>query len=140
MWRTKRLRISRSQMQKDLALIQSFTVKYTQIVKIKFIYSGINGWQHLGVVHHPNRKKNRKKGKCNQYDFLQVLPKFSCITFKTILKTLSALRNCPVTIIREYFLEYLDKYLIFLREIYFGSTMLSSCCGKHQNFDFQSSS
>ena len=39
----------------------------------------------------PSRKKIcEKNGKCNQYDFLQVLPKSSLTTFKTIFETLSA--------------------------------------------------
>ena len=52
------------------------------------------GW-HVPVI----VKKREKKGKCNQYDFLQVLPESSWTTFKAIFKNLSALRACHVTII-----------------------------------------
>ena len=34
---------------------------------------------------------------------------------------------------------YLSEFLIFLREIFFGSKILSSCCDKHQNFDIRCS-
>ena len=41
----------------------------------------------------------KENGKCNPDDFLQVLPKSSWTTFKTIFETLSALGACHVTII-----------------------------------------
>ena len=37
--------------------------------------------------------------------------------------------------ILEVFGEYLGEFLIFIREIFFGSMILSSCCDKHQKFD-----
>ena len=37
--------------------------------------------------------------KCNSYDFLQVISKYSWTTFKTIFETLSTLGVCHVTII-----------------------------------------
>ena len=45
------------------------------------------------------KKFVEKNGKCNQEYFLQVLPKSSWTTLKTILKTLSALGVCRVNII-----------------------------------------
>ena len=36
----------------------------------------------------------------------------------------------------EVFGAYLSEFLIFLREIFFGSKILPSSCGKHQNFDY----
>ena len=88
-----------------------------------------------------NRKRFVKNGKCNEYDFLYVLHKSSWTTFKTILETLSALGTCHIDIegvvyrksmISEVFWEYIGRFLIFLREIFFGSKILSRCCDKHQ--------
>ena len=63
------------------------------------------------VLTPPNSRKIRaKNGKYNQYDFLQVLPKSSWTTFKTIFETLLALGVCHVTII--WGLVY-KKYMIF---------------------------
>ena len=39
----------------------------------------------------------------------------------------------------EYFWEYLRECLIFLREIFFGSKILSSTCDKDQKFDYECS-
>ena len=75
----------------------------------------------------PNLRKTREKnGKCNQYDILQVLSKSSWITFKTILKTLSALGACYVTIIWKIcsFWEYLCEFFIFFHGIFFGRKFL----------------
>ena len=105
----------------------------------------------LGLIPPPNRKKNREKnGKCNQYDFLQLLPKSSWTTFKTIFETLSALGACHVTItggvvykksmIFKVFGVYLSISLIFLHEIFFGSKILPSSCDKHQKFNYGCSS
>ena len=74
-------------------------------------------------------KRFVKKGKCNEYDFLQVLRKSSWTTSKAIFETLSALVACHETIIEgvvykkskifEVFLVYLSEFLIFLHEIFF---------------------
>ena len=75
----------------------------------------------MGCYHPPNRRKVREKnGKCNQYDFLQILTKFSRTTFKAICETLSALGACYVIIfggvvnkksmILEGFWEYLHEF------------------------------
>ena len=63
-------------------------------------YSKVNGPWHLRddnslIV----EKIVEKTGKCNQYEFLQVLRKSSWTTFKIIFGTLSALGACHVTII-----------------------------------------
>ena len=44
------------------------------------------------------------------------------------------------SMIFEVFGVYLSEFLIFLREIFFGSKILPSSCDKHQNFDYESSS
>ena len=44
------------------------------------------------------------------------------------------------SMIFEVFGVYLSEFLIFLREIFFGSKILPSSCDKHQNFDCESSS
>ena len=92
-----------------------------------------------GVVPTPLTEKKfvKKNGKCNQDDFLQVLPKFSWTTFKTIFEALSALGVCHVTItggmvnkksmIFKVFGVYLSEFLIFLHEIFFGSKILLHC-------------
>ena len=107
----------------------------------------ITGQWHLrGRNNPPNRKKIREKnGKCNQYDFLQILPKSAWTTFKTIFGTLSALGACHMNIIGglvykksmifKVFVVYLSEFLIFLHEIFFGSKILPISCDKHQNFD-----
>ena len=68
-----------------------------------------------------------KNGKYNQYDFLQVLPKSSWATFKTIFETLSALWVCHVNIIGgaahkkymifEIFGAYFSEFFIFPHQI-----------------------
>ena len=44
------------------------------------------------------------------------------------------------SMIFEVFREYLGEFLIFLREIFFGSKILPSSCDKHQKFDYGCSS
>ena len=64
-----------------------------------------------GGTNPPNRRKIREKiGKCNQYEFMQVLSESSWTTFKTISKTLPALGACHMIIIRG--LVY-TKFMIF---------------------------
>ena len=70
--------------------------------------------------------------------FLQVSPKSSWSTFKTIFKTLSALGACHVTIIGgkvykksmifEVFWECLGEFLIFVREIFLVARSYLVCC------------
>ena len=43
-------------------------------------------------------------------------------------------------LIFEVFWEYLSKFLTFLREIFFGSKIITSSCDKHQKFDHGCSS
>ena len=43
------------------------------------------------------------------------------------------------SMIFEVFWEYLGEFLIFLREIFFRSKILSSYCDKRQNFDYECS-
>ena len=94
---------------------------------------------------HPLIVKNSwKKRHIQLILFLQVLPKSSWTTSKSIFETFSALGACHVTIIGgmvykrsmifEVFWEYLGKLLIFLCEIFFGSKIVSSFCDKHQSF------
>ena len=93
------------------------------------------------------KKKNRdKKRQMQPRWFLQVLPKLSWTTFKTISEALSALGVCHVTIIGGVVHKksmifkvsgvYLSEFLIFLHEIFFGSTILLSSCDKYQKFDY----
>ena len=69
-----------------------------------------------GVVPHLIFKKIREKRcKCNECDLLQVLPKFSWTTFKTIFETLSALGACHVTIIGGVVFKKCMIFEVFLR-------------------------
>ena len=100
-----------------------------------------------GWYHPPNRKKIReKKANVIMMIFLQVLPKSSCTTLKTIFETLSVLQAYYVTIIGgvvykksmifKVFGVYLTEFLIILYEIFVGSKILPSSCDKHQNFNY----
>ena len=81
------------------------------------------GLYHIHIVEKIVKKTNSKR---NQYDFSQVLSKFSETIFRTILETFSAYH---VTIIRgvvykksmifEVFWEYVSKFLVFPHEIFF---------------------
>ena len=80
-------------------------------------------------------KKFVKKLQMQSTWFLQVLPKSSWVTIKTIFETLWPLGTCHVTIIGgvvykksrifEVFWEYLGELLIFFREIFFGSMIFT---------------
>ena len=95
-------------------------------------------------------KNSGKNGKCNQYELLQALPKSYCATFKTIFETLAALGACHVTIIggvvyknpwfSRFFENLSASFWHLLMNCFFCSKTLSSCCDKHQNFDYGCSS
>ena len=71
-----------------------FQCKHSKITYSLLTVNGIWGWR----ITLPNRRKIcEENGKCNQYDFLQVLSKSSWTTFKTIFETLSAHEACHST-------------------------------------------
>ena len=101
----------------------------------------------LGVAPPPNhRKKLWKNGKCNHLALLLGRSKFSLTALTTISETYQLLWVCHFTsigglvhkksMILKIFGVYLSEFLIFLYEIFFGSTILLSFCDKHQNFDY----
>ena len=79
-----------------------------------------------------------------------MLPKSPWKNFKTIFETLSALGACRVTFIGgmvykksmifEVFHNILASFFIFLHGTFYNCKIVSRCCDKHQNFDYESSS
>ena len=52
--------------------------------------------------------------------------------------TLLALGVClvPTIGVSKVCRVYLEEFLVFLHEIFFGSKIIPSSCDKHQNFDY----
>ena len=74
------------------------------------------GWHHT-----PNRRKICEKiGKCNQYDFLQVLSKSSWTSFKSIFEILSPAGSVTWSLLEGWYTrdQWFSKFLRICRQVF----------------------